>query len=185
LEPYRGALKVRWGRLTGSERNGWARRVPLVLDWSWIREGGVKVAGGLWKGPSCLAGGQAGYGVVAARALDADVRLGRYEGDLFKGVRKGQYIIQPRFGGHYYIDGGIRGNWTRWVQHGFQGGGANLKLVVEGHGKETRAYLHTRRAIAAGEELFWEYGTRASLEGQDWFSPGPHVPVAEQLCGNW
>ena len=48
-------------------------------------------------------------------------------------------------------------------------------------GPGLQAYLETMREIAAGEELFWEYGSRASL----WFDPAPRVSVPRQLTGDW
>jgi hypothetical protein len=181
--PYWTALAFRWQGLSAADKEGWGARVPRVLDWSWFPD-----ASGLWKGPSCVAKGQAGYGVVAARPLKRGRTLAEYAGQLFKmceGHRDGDYIIHLRRGGHYYIDGAVGGNWTRFVQHGFQGGAANLRLTLTGEGEATRAWLETRRDIAAGEELFWEYGTLACFAGQRWFTPAPRVPVAVQLAGGW
>jgi hypothetical protein len=182
---YWAALSRQWEVLPVADRADWALKTTQVCGWGTIPN--ATPGGTLFKGPSCVAGGQAGYGVIAASPLKGGVVLAQYEGKLSRKPIIGTYIIQlvrdedaqPLF----FVDGGVGGNWTRWVQHAFSGKGANLRLKITGVGEGLQAHLETMRPIRAGEELFWCYGKRESLLG--WFTPGPCVAVQKQLSGDW
>ena len=180
-------VKRRWALVGASERAIWAAKPQgAVNEWfGWYEPG----CGPLWKGPSCVGGGK---GVVVGADLAKDLRVGEYRGRLVWGQPGGDYAIQCEPAKGWHIDGAQGGNWTRWVQHGFKGRAANLRLVVTGQGTGRgggrkgpglQAYLETMRVICRGEELFWEYGTTATLA--DWFVPAPQVSVKKQLSGDW
>jgi hypothetical protein len=49
------------------------------------------------------------------------------------------------------IDGGVQGNSARWINHSCE---PNCEATQEGE----RVFIHALRDIAAGEELFYDYG---------------------------
>jgi SET domain-containing protein len=49
------------------------------------------------------------------------------------------------------IDGKVNGNAARWINHACT---PNCEAEQEGE----RVFIHTKRAIKAGEELFYDYG---------------------------
>ena len=53
------------------------------------------------------------------------------------------------------IDGGRDGNSARWINHSC---GPNCVARQEVDGDRPRVYIHARRDIRAGEELFYDYG---------------------------
>jgi hypothetical protein len=113
-----------------------------------------------------------GRGLLAARELGAGERIVEYRGRIQNSECRMQnaeikarnaprsygqnriYVFEVREG--VYLDGGVRGNAARWVNHSCA---PNCEAVEEGG----RVWIFAQRAIAAGEELTFDYGFRLAV----------------------
>ena len=114
-----------------------------------------------------------GNGVFAAADIPAGTRLVEY-----KGLRRTHDDADALYGdsldtGHtflftlnddYLIDANVDGNVARWINHSCA---PNCQAVLEEDPKSDpqrdRVFIESLRAIAAGEELTYNYGIRLSV----------------------
>ena len=109
-----------------------------------------------------------GNGVFAACDIPAGVELIDYKGRLRSIAQAARLYADTSGTGHtflvtlnegYVIDANVDGNVARWINHGCD---PNCEAFVhEGaHGdlRKDRVIIESRRAIAAGEELTYDYG---------------------------
>lgn len=102
-----------------------------------------------------------GKGVFAARALSAGERLIEYLGEVIawdEALRRHPHDpANPHHTFYFHIsdeqviDGRVQGNSSRWINHSCE---PNCEATQEGE----RVFIHALRDIAAGEELFYDYG---------------------------
>ena len=102
-----------------------------------------------------------GRGVFASVALVANERLIEYKGERIswdEALRRHPH--DPDHPNHTFyfsldtggvIDGKIKGNNARWINH-------SCKPNCEAEEIDGRVFIKARRAIKAGEELFYDYG---------------------------
>ena len=101
-----------------------------------------------------------GKGVFALRDIGAGDRIIEYRGERIswdEATRRAQEKGGPVNHTFYFslhdgrvIDGGRRGNEARWINHA-------CSPNCEAYEDEGRVYIHALRAIAAGEELNYNY----------------------------
>jgi uncharacterized protein len=100
-----------------------------------------------------------GYGIFARRPIPKGVRVVEYKGELINAEQAdGRYpeIDRPPHtflfdaGDDLYIDGGVKGNSARWINHSCD---PNCESEHDGH----RVFIETLRAIRPGEELTYDY----------------------------
>ncbi|MBP6692038.1 MAG: SET domain-containing protein-lysine N-methyltransferase [Xanthomonadales bacterium] len=109
-----------------------------------------------------------GNGVFAACDIPTGVELIEYKGRLRSIAQADRLYADTSGTGHtflftlnegYVIDANVDGNVARWINHGCD---PNCEAFVhEGaHGdlRKDRVIIESRRAIAAGEELTYDYG---------------------------
>ncbi|TDY48316.1 hypothetical protein BX592_111251 [Paraburkholderia rhizosphaerae] len=101
-----------------------------------------------------------GKGVFALRPIRAGERVLEYKGEVTTWRRAAARLRRAGAVGHTFvfglssgrvIDGSCGGNSARWLNHACD---ANCEAIEE-HG---RIFIHARTDIAAGAELFIEYG---------------------------
>ena len=102
-----------------------------------------------------------GKGVFADRALSAGVRLIEYLGEVIawdEALRRHPHDpANPHHTFYFHISdaqvigGGVQGNSARWINHSCE---PNCEATQEG----ARVFIHALCDIAAGEELFYDYG---------------------------
>jgi uncharacterized protein len=102
-----------------------------------------------------------GKGVFAARAMAKGERVFEYKGEIIswpEALRRHPHDpLQPNHTFYFHIDddrvidGKINGNAARWINHACT---PNCEAEQDGD----RVFIHTKRAIKAGEELFYDYG---------------------------
>ena len=102
-----------------------------------------------------------GKGVFAQRALAAGERLAEYTGEVIawdEALRRHPHDpANPHHTFFFHIDGDcvidakVGGNSTRWINHSCV---PNCEATQEGQ----RVFIGALRDIAAGEELFYDYG---------------------------
>jgi SET domain-containing protein len=102
-----------------------------------------------------------GRGVFASSALAAGERLIEYKGERIcweEALRRHPH--DPEHPNHTFyfslddgsvIDGKVKGNNARWINH-------SCKPNCEADELDGRVFIKTRKAIKAGEELFYDYG---------------------------
>lgn len=108
-----------------------------------------------------------GRGVFARRPLEAGQRLIEYKGEVIswpEALRRHPHDpAQPNHTFYFHvddenvIDGKHQGNAARWINHACE-----PNCEAQDHGG--RIFIHALRDIAAGEELFFDYGL--VLEGR-------------------
>lgn len=114
-----------------------------------------------------------GRGVFAVVDLEADIPLIRYRGrlrshaeadDLYDGSVDSGHTFLFTLNDDYVIDGNVGGNSARWINHSCD---PNCEAVIHensaGDPSRDQVWIHTRRAIAAGEELTFNYGIVLSV----------------------
>jgi len=104
-----------------------------------------------------------GTGVFAARDIPAGTRIVEYGGRRISAERADElHPVNPDDPFHTFffalstgkiIDGGNRGNDARWINHSCA---PNCEAQEGASGK--RVYIVALRDIAAGDELFYDYG---------------------------
>lgn len=102
-----------------------------------------------------------GKGVFAVRTLSAGERVIEYLGEVIawdEALRRHPHDpANPHHTFYFHIsdeqviDGGVQGNSARWINHSCE---PNCEATQEGE----RVFIHALRDIAAGEELFYDYG---------------------------
>lgn len=109
-----------------------------------------------------------GNGVFAARDLPAGYSIIQYRGKLLTHAQADRRYGGSVESGHtflftlnerYVLDGNEGGNSARWMNHSCA---PNCQAVMHEHdGKDRgrdRIFIETTRAVAAGEELVYDYG---------------------------
>ncbi|MGQ0801076.1 MAG: SET domain-containing protein [Pseudomarimonas sp.] len=109
-----------------------------------------------------------GSGVFAVQAISAEVELIDYHGKLishaaadrkYAGSADSGHTFLFTLNEHYIIDANVDGNDARWINHSCA---PNCRaMVVEsesGKPRDERVVIESIRAIAAGEELTYDYG---------------------------
>jgi len=100
-----------------------------------------------------------GFGLFARRPIPKGTRLLEYKGELINADQAdGRYpeVDTPPHTflfdaeDNMYIDGGVGGNWSRFINHSCK---PNCEAVQEGR----RIFIETTRAIRPGEELYYDY----------------------------
>lgn len=102
-----------------------------------------------------------GRGVFALVTIEKDERIIEYKGERITWPqaleRHPHDPAQPNhtfyfhLDEHCVIDANVKGNWAKWINHACQ---PNCESEVIGE----RVYIKALRRIAAGEELFYDYG---------------------------
>jgi uncharacterized protein len=102
-----------------------------------------------------------GKGVFAARALGKGELVIEYKGEIIswpEALRRHPHDpSDPNHTFYFHIDDGrvidakVGGNAARWINHACT---PNCEAEQEG----SQVFIHTKRAIKAGEELFYDYG---------------------------
>jgi SET domain-containing protein len=101
-----------------------------------------------------------GRGVFATRAFAKDERILEYLGQIItddeadaqcddEGMRRHHTFLFGLEDG-YTVDGAQGGNEARFINHSCE---PNCESVIEGQ----RVFIHALRAIAAGDEIFYDY----------------------------
>jgi len=104
-----------------------------------------------------------GNGVFAARPIPAATRIIEYTGKRITPEQADElHPTNPDDPFHTFffttsggkvIDGGNKGNDARWINHS-----CAPNCEAQENAKGTRVYIMALRDIAAGEELFYDYG---------------------------
>lgn len=107
-----------------------------------------------------------GKGVYAAQAIPAGTRIIEYKGERIDWeTALDRHPHEPSDPNHTFyfsledgnvIDGGVQGNDARWINHACEPN-CEADEVTDKHGAQ-RVYINALRDIAAGEELFYDYG---------------------------
>jgi uncharacterized protein len=102
-----------------------------------------------------------GKGVFAARALAKGELVIEYKGEIIswdEALRRHPHDpTDPNHTFYFHIDDGrvidgkVHGNAARWINHACT---PNCEAEQAGD----RVFIHTKRAVKAGEELFYDYG---------------------------
>jgi hypothetical protein len=102
-----------------------------------------------------------GKGVFAVQALPKGTPLIEYLGEVIdwpEALRRHPHdLAQPdhtfyfSLGEDLVIDGNVGGNASRWINH-------SCSPNCEADEIEGRVFIKTKRAVKAGEELFYDYG---------------------------
>jgi uncharacterized protein len=102
-----------------------------------------------------------GKGVFAARALAKGELVIEYKGEIIswpEALRRHPHDpSDPNHTFYFHIDDGrvidgkVKGNAARWINHACT---PNCEAEQDG----AQVFIHTKRAIKAGEELFYDYG---------------------------
>ena len=102
-----------------------------------------------------------GKGVFALQDIPADTRIIEYTGEIVTWQEaQDRHPHDPADPNHTFyfhvdedrvIDGKVGGNSSRWINHSCDGN-------CESDEEDGRVYIKSRRSIAAGEELNYDYG---------------------------
>lgn len=108
-----------------------------------------------------------GYGVFATRDLPPAERLIEYRGRRvpaaearlrFNDTGASGHTFLFTLNAHYFIDGNDGGNLARWINHSCDPNCEAMTYVdINGDEARDRVYIQSIRAIAAGEELSFDY----------------------------
>ncbi len=102
-----------------------------------------------------------GKGVFAAKAMAKGEQVIEYKGEIIswpEALRRHPHDpLDPNHTFYFHIDDGrvidgkVNGNAARWINHACT---PNCEAEQDGE----QVLIHTKRAIKAGEELFYDYG---------------------------
>lgn len=114
-----------------------------------------------------------GNGVFAARDLPAGLEVVEYKGRLRSHEWVNKVYAETLESGHtflftlneqYVVDGNVDGNEARWINHSCEPNCQPWVIEAEGSDRRLdRIVIETRRAIAKGEELSFDYGITLSV----------------------
>lgn len=109
-----------------------------------------------------------GKGVFAARALKKGERVIEYRGDVIAQDKADELYADDGESGHtflftvnsdYLIDGNVRGNAAKWINHGCEPNCEAVLLEAEGDDRAAdRVVIEALRDIGKDEELTYDYG---------------------------
>lgn len=129
-----------------------------------------------------------GNGVFATEAIAKGERILRYRGKLrtheevdadYGDIEENGHTFLFTLNDDYVIDANVEGNIGRWINHSCA---PNCEAVLEENGKgkshKDKIFIEAIRDIAAGDELFYNYGIVLAE---------PHTPALKKLwacrCG--
>ncbi len=117
-----------------------------------------------------------GYGVFTERPIPKGAYVGEYTGVLrrrlwfsrWENLYCFDYTIGEGRSSSHVIDASLSSNHTRFINHSEA---PNLELVSVDHAAQVHVILYASRPIAAGEQLFYDYGD------EYWRKRPPPVPL--------
>lgn len=117
-----------------------------------------------------------GYGVFTERPIPKGAYVGEYTGILrrrlwfsrWENLYCFDYTIGEGRSSSHVIDASLSSNHTRFINHSET---PNLELVSVDHASQVHVILYASRSIAAGEQLFYDYGD------EYWRKRPPPVPL--------
>lgn len=119
-----------------------------------------------------------GYGVFALRAIDAGEQIIQYKGMLMTHAEADAlygddgehgYTLLFTLNDTYIIDGGRKGNSSRWINHGCMPNcHALLKESPSNDRRRDKVVIEAIRRIEPGEELTYDYGITLNVPHTAW-----------------